>query len=84
MYNTLGITLIHIVNRASPATILLSEVLGSDRRIRESARAGDDVPVVIFCFDEIPEGLRSLLAKMYTSPSLTTSTGCEIFFHVCC
>ena len=35
---------------------LPSEVLGSGRRIRESAAAGDDVPLVIFCFDEIPEG----------------------------
>ena len=35
---------------------LPGEVLGSGRRIRESAAARDDVPVVIFCFDEIPEG----------------------------
>ena len=35
---------------------LPSEVLMSGRRIRESAAPGDDVPIVIFCFDEIPEG----------------------------
>ena len=33
---------------------LASEVLGSACHIRESAAVGDDVPVVIFCFDEIP------------------------------
>ena len=32
---------------------LPSEVLMSGCRIRESAAAGDDVPIVIFCFDEI-------------------------------
>ena len=48
--------------RQRPDLILVSraglprEVLDSGRRIRESAAAGDDVPVVIFCFDEIPEG----------------------------
>src|ERR1051325_3755854 len=48
--------------RQRPDLILVSlaglpgEVLGSGRRIRESAAARDDVPVVIFCFDEIPEG----------------------------
>src|ERR1044071_791370 len=48
--------------RQRPGLILVSlaglpsEVLGSGRRIRESAAAGDDVPVVIFCFDEIPDG----------------------------
>ena len=35
---------------------LPSEVLMSGRRIRASAAPGDDVPIVIFCFDEIPEG----------------------------
>ncbi len=42
---------------------LPSEVLGSGRRIRESAAAGDDVPVVIFCFDEIPEGAEVAIGK---------------------
>jgi DNA-binding response OmpR family regulator len=42
---------------------LPSEVLGSGRRIRESATAGDDVPVVIFSFDEIPEGAEVAIGK---------------------
>jgi DNA-binding response OmpR family regulator len=42
---------------------LPSEVLGSGRRIRESAAAGDDVPVVIFCFDEIPAGAEVAIGK---------------------
>ena len=80
---------IESAQRQRPDLILVSlagspsEVIGSGRRIRESAAAGDDVPVVIFCFDEISRGLKSLLGKMYTSPSLTTSISCEIFSHVC-
>jgi len=42
---------------------LPSEVLGSGRRIRESAAAGDDVPLVIFCFDEIPAGAEVAIGK---------------------
>jgi DNA-binding response OmpR family regulator len=42
---------------------LLSEVLSSGRRIRESAAAADDVPIVIFCFDEIPEGAEVAIGK---------------------
>lgn len=42
---------------------LPSDVLGSGRRIRESAQAGDDVPVVIFCFDEIPAGAEVAIGK---------------------
>jgi len=42
---------------------LPSEVLGSGRRIRDSAAARDDVPVVIFCFDEIPEGAEVAIGK---------------------
>jgi len=55
--------------RQRPDLILVSlaglpgEVLGSGRRIRESAAAGDDVPVVIFCFDEIPEGAEVAIGK---------------------
>ena len=55
--------------RQRPDLILVSlaglpgEVLGSGRRIRESAGAGDDVPVVIFCFDEIPEGAEVAIGK---------------------
>src|SRR5215212_2421415 len=53
---------IESAQRQRPDLILVSlagsasEVLGSARRIRESAAVGDDVPVVIFCFDEIHEG----------------------------
>ena len=35
----------------------------SGRRIRESAAAGDDLPIVIFCFDEIPEGAEVAVGK---------------------
>ena len=42
---------------------LPSEVLGSGHRIRESAAAGEDVPVVIFCFDEIPAGAEVAIGK---------------------
>lgn len=40
-----------------------SDVLGSGRRIRESAAGGDDVPVVIFCFDEITTGAEVAIGK---------------------
>lgn len=55
--------------RQRPDLILVSldglpnEVLGSGRRIRESAAAGDDIPIVIFCFDEIPEGAEIATGK---------------------
>ena len=42
---------------------LPSEVLGSGLRIRASAAAADDVPVVIFCFDEFPEGAEVAIGK---------------------
>ena len=32
------------------------EVIASARRIRESAAIGEDVPVVVFCVDEIAQG----------------------------
>jgi DNA-binding response OmpR family regulator len=60
---------IESAQRQRPDLILVSlaglpgEVLGSGRRIRESAAAGDDVPVVIFCFDEIPEGAEVAIGK---------------------
>src|ERR1051325_14621 len=60
---------IESAQRQRPDLILLSlagtpgEVLGSGHRIRESAAAGDDVPVVIFCFDEIPEGAEVAIGK---------------------
>jgi CheY-like chemotaxis protein len=48
--------------RQRPDLILVSlaglprEVIVSARRIRESAAIGEDVPVVIFCVEEIAEG----------------------------
>jgi len=60
---------IESVQRQCPDLILVSlgglplEVLDSGRRIRESAAAGDDVPVVIFCFDEILEGAEVAIGK---------------------
>src|SRR5678816_2843770 len=48
--------------RQRPDLILVSlaglprEVILSARRIRESALIGEDVPVVVFCIDEIAQG----------------------------
>ena len=48
--------------RERPDLILVSlagiprEVILSARRIRESAAIGEDVPVVVFCIDEIAQG----------------------------
>ena len=48
--------------RQRPDLILVSlaglprEVIFSARRIRERAEIGEDVPVVVFCIDEIAEG----------------------------
>lgn len=48
--------------RQRPDLILVSlaglprEVIGSARRIREQAAIGEDVPVVVFCIDEIAQG----------------------------
>ena len=60
---------IESAQRQRPHLILVSlegspsEVLMSGRRIRESAVAGDDVPIVIFCFDDIPEGAEVAIGK---------------------
>jgi len=40
-----------------------SEVLICGRRIRESAAAGEEVPIVVFGFDEIPAGAEVALGK---------------------
>lgn len=59
---------IESARRQRPDLILVSlggspsDVLGSGRRIRESA-AGDEMPVVIFCFDEIPAGAEVAIGK---------------------
>lgn len=53
---------IESARRQRPDLILVSlaglprEVIASARRIRESAAIGEDVPVVVFCVNEIAEG----------------------------
>lgn len=53
---------IESARRQRPDLILVSlagiprEVVLSARRIRESAAIGEDVPVVVFCIDEIAQG----------------------------
>ena len=53
---------IESARRQRPDLILVSlaglprEVIVSARRIREKAALGEDVPVVVFCVDEIAEG----------------------------
>ena len=53
---------IESARRQRPDLILVSlagiprEVILSARRIRESAAIGEDVPVVLFCVDEIAQG----------------------------
>ena len=53
---------IESARRQSPSLILVSlgglprEVIVTSRRIRERAEVGEDVPVVIFCIEEIGEG----------------------------
>jgi len=53
---------IESAQRQRPDLILVSlagvpsEVIVSARRIRENAEIGEDVPVVVFCIDDIAEG----------------------------
>lgn len=53
---------IETARRQRPDLILVSlagiprEVILSARRIRESAAIGEDVPVVVFCIDDIAQG----------------------------
>ena len=53
---------IESARRQRPNLILVSlagvpgEVIVSARRIRESAAIGEDVPVVVFCVDDVDEG----------------------------
>ena len=60
---------IESAQRQRPHLILVSldgspsEVLTSGLRIRESAATGDDVPIVIFCFDEIPAGAEVAIGR---------------------
>src|SRR6185369_10758065 len=60
---------IESARRQRPDLILLSlagtpsEVLICGRRIRESAAAGEEVPIVVFGFDEIPAGAEVAIGK---------------------
>ena len=60
---------IESAQRQHPDLILVSlggspsDILRSGRRIRESVAAGHDVPVVIFCFDEIPAGAEVAIGR---------------------
>ena len=53
---------IESARRQRPDLILVSlaglprEVIGSARRIRQNAAIGEDVPVVVFCVDEVAQG----------------------------
>src|SRR4029450_9962190 len=53
---------IESAQRQRPDLILVSlaglprEVIVSARRIRESAAIGEDVPIVVFCLEELAEG----------------------------
>ena len=53
---------IESARRQRPDLILVSlaglprEVIGSARRIRKNAAIGQDVPVVVFCIDDIAQG----------------------------
>jgi DNA-binding response OmpR family regulator len=55
--------------RQRPDLILVSlagtprEILISGRRIRESAAAGEEIPIVVFCFDEIVTGAEVAIGK---------------------
>ena len=60
---------IECAQRQRPDLILVSlaglpqEVIASARRIRESAAIGEDVPVVVFCFEEIAQGDEVAIGK---------------------
>ena len=60
---------IESVQRQRPDLILVSlagtprEVLMSGRRIRRSAGAGEEMPIVVFCFDEIATGAEIAIGK---------------------
>jgi CheY-like chemotaxis protein len=60
---------IESAQRQRPDLILVSlaglprEVILSARRIRESAAIGEDVPVVVFCVEEIAEGDEVAIGK---------------------
>jgi DNA-binding response OmpR family regulator len=60
---------IECAQRERPDLILVSlagslrEVTVSARRIRESAAIGEDVPVVVFCVEEIAEGDEVAIGK---------------------
>ena len=61
---------IESAGRLSPDLILVSlaglprDVIITARRIRETAALGEDVPVVVFCVDEIAEGDEVAIGKI--------------------
>src|ERR1041385_5407076 len=65
---------IESAQRQRPDLILVSlaglpgEVLGSGRRIRESAASRADVRFVIFCLHEIPEGAKVAIGNNFHDP----------------
>ena len=60
---------IESMQRQRPDLILVglagtpSEVLSTSHRIRESAAAGEETPIVVFCFDEIAPGAEVAIGK---------------------
>lgn len=60
---------IESAQRQRPDLILVSleglprDILASGRRIRDSAAAGEEVPIVVFCFDEIAAGAEVAIGK---------------------
>ena len=59
-----------------PARFLVPAVVSAKVRRQETM-----CRLLFSALTRSPRGLRSLLAKMYTSPSLTTSISCEVFSH---
>lgn len=60
---------IESAKRQRPDLILVSlagtpsEILISGRHIRESAAAGEEIPIVVFCFDEIVTGAEVAIGR---------------------
>ena len=70
---------IESAQRQRPDLILVSlagvpgEVILSARRIRAKAAIGEDVPVVVFCVDEIPQGDEVAIGENVHVTALITS-----------
>lgn len=60
---------IESAQRQRPDLILISlggtpsAILNSGRRIRQSALTGEEIPIVVFCFDEIAAGAEVAIGK---------------------